>query len=124
MIDDLHDRLVSSDPLTTEPLPPSPDLQRMRRTILAEATRATSPPASWRQPAWIAAAIALVAIVAGVLLPVRAPGGAPPPSFDDDGVAARASLDAAPRRQLQFVTAGGTRIIWILNEELDEWNDR
>ena len=105
------------------------EAQSMRRVVLAavvDDARERAAASRWmRRPALVAAtivAIISVGVVMGLRLdlvnrsqqpsttplanqapPIEATGAATPPS----------------NRQLQFMTAGGTRIIWVFNSELD-----
>jgi len=103
------------------------EVQAMRRVVVAAARdvapeRATSP---WmRRPVLVAATIVAV-IAVGVATGLRldltnressATQLVPEAAPVDTASAADAT---APNRQLQFVTAGGTRIIWVFNSDLD-----
>lgn len=102
------------------------EAQAMRRVVLAAVTdalpgRAASP---WmRRPVLIAAtivAVISVGIVTGLRLDLTnrqpdtrlVPESAPIDSTNTASV-------TTPSRQLQFVTAGGTRVIWVFNSDLD-----
>jgi hypothetical protein len=67
-----------------------------------------------------AAGIAAVALVAG-LRPDLANRGehvsAPAPQAGSVNLANRTDVDE-PNRQLQFLTPGGTRVIWVFNQQL------
>jgi len=93
----------------------SADAQAIRRAMIAAVPAATARPI-WRRPVPMAAAAALIASVSGVVghrLATR-PAVEPPitvlevPVADSD----------AERRQLQFSTPGGTRIIWVFDDNL------
>ena len=106
-----------------DPLPPGEELcgsasRRMRRAILAE-TR--------REPRWIwqtaVAAAALTATIAGAHLwsLVSGSGGGPGPAhprasrtLPDTRVAVADPVAEPGDRQIQFITRGGTRVIWLL----------
>lgn len=98
----------------------------MRAAILAEITRETSLAAaySWMRPIALAATVAgviAIGIVAGLRtdestvlergVPAAVAGSRP----------GDAQVPAVPgsNRQLQFLTPGGTRIIWVFNSDLD-----
>ena len=108
--------LRDGDPLTSEP-PRSPsDVQRMRRGVLAGASSRPAP--WWPQPILVAATIALT-LAAGVAIGRRLP---PPrePTVRDGRAGGQAPALVSPepaRRQLQFATPGGTRIIWVFNSD-------
>lgn len=84
----------------------------MRRQILNATRRPDVARTPWQQPLGIAAMLALT-IAAGVVAGQRltAPGGAP--------VESAAVVPAEGRRQFQFVTPGGTRIIWVFDPEFN-----
>lgn len=105
----------------------SEEARSMRRTVVAAASgarRLSSAAARARRSILIATAagIAGVALVAGLRPDLTNRG-------DDANVNAQAvqagSVDLAnrpnldqPHRQLQFLTPGGTRIIWVFNQQL------
>lgn len=110
---DIGQLLREADPLAHERGVLPDDAQAMRRAIVAAAEQKPTI-AWWPRPMVVAATIA-VTLVAGVAvgrwLPSRDTaaarrGTAPPPSA--------ASHD---RRQLQFATPGGTRVIWVFNPD-------
>lgn len=111
---ELRTRLQQADPLAHEPAPSSSDIDTMRRVVLA----AMSTPPWWPRPALVAATIA-VTLVASVALGRRLP--ATRPGAPNRGAAAGPAQGAPPatptRRQLQFATPGGTRIIWVFNSD-------
>jgi hypothetical protein len=82
----------------------------MRRRILNATVRADVVRTPWQQPLALAAMVALT-IAAGVFAGLRfsaaeAPADAP-----------AAASPAEGRRQFQFSTPGGTRIIWVFDPE-------
>lgn len=88
----------------------SPDADRMRRIVVAAASEGAPARLPWHRPLAMAAVVLLM-IGSGLVIGQRADWrDVPPPSaFRDDG----------ERRQLQFATPGGTRIIWVFNSEFD-----
>jgi hypothetical protein len=104
------------------------EAQAMRRTIVAAIGddapgRAAS---MWtRRPVLVAAAIvALISV--GIATQVRLGLTNRPEHSTTELMPETAAIDATnmanvttPSRQLQFVTAGGTRIIWVFNSDLD-----
>ena len=91
------------------------DAQAIRRAMLAAIPAATARPV-WRRPVPLAAAAALIAGVSGIVgdrlltRPAVEPlaGSLEAPLAEGD----------AERRQLQFATPGGTRIIWVFDDNL------
>jgi hypothetical protein len=91
------------------------DAQAIRRAMLAAIPAATVRPI-WRRPVPLAAAAALIASVSGVVGHRLATRVDVEPAIE--------SLEAplveshAEPRQLQFATPGGTRIIWVFDDNL------
>jgi hypothetical protein len=102
------------------------EAQAMRRIVVA-AVRDDAPvraASMWmRRPVVVAAAIVAVisvGIVTGLRMDLmnREPTTHLGPEAAAIDTATTANVET-PSRQLQFVTAGGTRIIWVFNSELD-----
>jgi hypothetical protein len=100
------------------------EAESIRRAVLAVASTAAPEPRvwPWMRPMMVAATVTAV-IVAGVVAGHRFDVSTPPASpavqggatsVDDQTVPA-----TVPNRQLQFLTPGGTRIIWVFNSEFD-----
>jgi hypothetical protein len=102
--------LREGDPAADAQLP-APDAQRMRRVVVAAAREPRPLPFSWYQPLAMAALVVIM-IGLGALVGQRAEWEATRPT-------AAGMHEGAERRQLQFVTPGGTRIIWTFNSEFD-----
>lgn len=107
----LADLMREGDPLTRDPGLSEAEASAIRRRVVSEAAGQPARRVAWRGAFAIAAAIALV--IAGVT------GGRrlPPPSVASGGAAVADSARPAERRQLQFATPGGTRIIWTFDSE-------
>ena len=107
--------LRDGDPLADTPALPPDEAQRIRRAILAAAG---SPAPTWRpRPILIAATVAAT-LAGGVLMGRRLP--------HDEGVFGRPAAGGdlqpvvePPRRQVQFDTPGGTRIIWVIDPDFE-----
>ena len=114
---DLNAVLRDADPLSHEPGLSAADAAAIRRAVVAAADRVDSSAAAWPRPLFVAATIAAT-VIAGVgigsLVPHRA---AQPESRRAASTQASAPSDA--RRQLQFATPGGTRIIWVFDPEFN-----
>ena len=103
------------------------EAQAMRRVVLAAISNDAPHRESsfWmRRPVLVAATIVAV-ISVGIATGLRLDLTNRPPSVTQLAPEA-APIDtsntatvATPSRQLQFVTAGGTRIIWVFNSDLD-----
>ena len=117
-MDDLQARLRDADPLRTEGGLSVDDADAMRRRMIEAIERQPAVNVFWPRPMLLAATVALT-LVAGVIIGRRLP---PPettlrPSMS--GAPAIASTAAVDRRQLQFATPGGTRIIWVFDQEFN-----
>ena len=103
--------LKAGDPLGGERRLDDDDARAMRRAMMAE--RRTTSDAAWPQPIVLAAAIAIT-LAAGIAVGHRLPparGSAVP-------AAAHQATEPGERRQLQFSTPGGTRIVWVFDSNL------
>ena len=103
---------------------PADEAESIRRAMLAIASTAAPEPKvwPWMRPMMVAATVTAV-IVAGVVashrFDVSAPPASPAVQGDAMNVDTPTAQAAVPNRQLQFLTPGGTRIIWVFNSELD-----
>ena len=109
---DIRSLLTEADPLRAEPTLSEDDASRMRRVVVSAASVREPRRLFWPRAIAVAALVVLM-VAAGTLggrrsaplEPHDASGGAEtPPSIDE-------------RRQLQFATPGGTRIIWTLDPQ-------
>jgi hypothetical protein len=107
----LRTRLSEGDPAAGAELS-SRDVQEMRRLIVAAAERPEATALGLLQPLAVAALIVLM-IGAGVI------GGRRVSEREHRFVPAAVEVPAreSERRQLQFSTPGGTRIIWVFDSE-------
>jgi len=100
------------------------EAESIRRAVLAAASTPAPEPKGWpwMRPMMVAATVTAV-IVAGVVAGRRFDVSTPPASPAIQVGAANADAQtvqaALPNRQLQFLTPGGTRIIWVFNSEFD-----
>lgn len=106
---DIKHLLEDDDPLRAEPTLARGDVDAMRRRVVA--TRATAGSRAWTWTATLATALILV-ITTAVAITWPAPSSTPGVAVQTPGVDAR-------RRQLQFATPGGTRVIWMFNDAFD-----
>lgn len=100
------------------------DAESIRRAMLAAAARSTPKTEgwSWMRPTVVAAAVvAMVAvgIVAERRLDVSVPAEKSAVLPGESNPEPLTADSPAPNRQLQFLTPGGTRIIWVFNSEFD-----
>jgi len=115
---DVGKLLRLGDPVAREEGLSAADTIRMRRLIVDAAGQSpTQLPGWWPKPVLVAATVA-VTLTAGVVV------GRWLPRRDDAIGVARVtpspSVSAArERRQLQFATPGGTRIIWVFDSDFN-----
>jgi hypothetical protein len=108
---DLNTLWRDGDPAASDKGLSPAQAEHMRRQILSAARQPDVLRTPWQQPLAVAAVIALT-VAAGIIAGQRFPrdGEAPlspgPEASSEDG-----------RRQLQFSTPGGTRIIWVFDPE-------
>ena len=105
--------LRDGDPLADEPGLSAGDVEAMRRAVVA-AARERGAFALWPQPLTIAATIALTLTAGAIVGRLMPPGGSsrsPHPSI----AAPSDRSQPGERRQLQFATPGGTRVIWVFD---------
>jgi hypothetical protein len=109
---DVRSLLDEADPIRREPELPDGDATRMRSVIVSAARQPARPSPFWSGALALAAA-AVLAVVAGTIgerrLPTRQVSSEIEPAI--------APSANGERRQLQFSTPGGTRIIWTLDPE-------
>ena len=114
---DLKTLLTDGDPVRKEGELSPADASRMRRLIVAAAPEPSVARTPWQRPFAIAAIGALVAVV-GAIAGHRRTVDLPATQATEPLAAIGGSSIADERRQLQFATPGGTRIIWIFDQNL------
>ena len=119
-MDDLMRALREADPVAHEPGLSADEADRIRRGIVAAAGRQPSAAPGWPRPRMVVATIALT-VFAGVVVGTRFPRSRPQggPHRAAAAVSTNTPASAAARRQLQFATPGGTRIIWVFDPEFN-----
>jgi hypothetical protein len=112
-MNDLGARLRAEDPLIGDPGLTAFEVERMRMQLLSAASlqRRTL---SGRVIALTAAAA--LAIVAGIFIVARNPRA---PLAAEPATAIPDAGSGIAVRQLQFLTPGGTRVIWTFNPDFD-----
>jgi hypothetical protein len=105
----LGKQLRDGDPLADAPALPPLDLQRIRRVVIAEATR---PAALWSPRPLMVGVTVAATLAAGVVIGQRLPRQGPLR-------AGSVERGGDVRRQVQFDTPGGTRIIWVIDPDFD-----
>lgn len=108
-MNDLRTLLEAADPVRDEPSLPAMDARAIRRRLLAAAE--TPPLVSFPSALPVAALIALT-IVGGMAAGRRITDRTPPRGVAE---AAVSTPGQGERRQVQFATPGGTRIIWTID---------
>jgi hypothetical protein len=103
--------LRDADPLRATDGSATLDAEAMRRTVVAAAATSTSPESDWLRSALALAATVAVMLTVGTWTGTRL--------GDPRGDVPRTSPAPGEVRQIQFATPGGTRIIWILNPDLN-----
>jgi hypothetical protein len=113
---DLKKLLAHGDPLRDEGDLSAADAHRMRRIVVSAALAAAPARTPWLRPLALAAAGALLVVVGTVTghRPEAPPLAAPAA----DPISTIGGSSGDDRRQLQFSTPGGTRIIWIFDQNL------
>jgi hypothetical protein len=120
VMNDVGRLLRDADPLAREEGLSRVTTADMRRAIVTAARDASRPAVWWPRPLVVAATVA-VTLSAGVII------GRALPLRDSRAVSARpessssaaAAVANAKRRQLQFATPGGTRIIWVFDPDFN-----
>lgn len=107
--------LREGDPVEREPALTPDDVERMRRTVLASAVSAR--PRDWTMRVALAAALSLLVGVGAWLGHATTRQRTVPqlPAGPDRTAAAQGDS----KRQVQFATPGGTRIIWVFDSNFD-----
>ena len=114
---DLGDLLREADPVTRERPLPTDEINRMRRAVVAAAGGSSTTAVWWPAPILVAATVA-VTLVAGVVAGRWLPSH--DAAIDGHRGGAPSAAPAAPeRRQLQFASPGGTRIIWVFDPDFN-----
>jgi hypothetical protein len=117
MKNDLRELLKEGDPVVHEPAMAPDEMEWMRHLVVA--AEGEKPSASWTMRVAYASAFAVVIGVsawlnyettsrdAAVAADARSPGPSGP------------GLARTERRQLQFATPGGTRVIWVFDSKFE-----
>ena len=106
---DLHGLLTAADPIAERPELPPEDALAIRRAAVSAAA-AARPAGEFWPGAVPVAALVVITVAAGVAVARKLP-----PDRETPPTAA-ASVGQGTRQQVRFVTPGGTRVIWTLDE--------
>lgn len=112
---DINRLLKEADPLQHDDGLTSADAQSIRREMLGAIDDPVVTVPAWRRPMTIAAAAAVILGVSGIVGHRNSSIGI------DSRESTSALVDAGSSdtpRQLQFATPGGTRIIWIFDQNV------
>ncbi len=114
---DIRTLLQESDPLG-EPIAQhegltADDAQAIRHAVLVAARDAAAAVPLWRRPLAFAAVATALTVISGI---VGHRSGAS--TYDTPPVVADGAAGEVDCRQLQFATPGGTRIIWIFDNNV------
>jgi hypothetical protein len=99
------------------------DAESIRRAMLTAAAKATPERERglWMKPLLVAATVVVmvaVGVLAGRRFDLPVPPQNPPAQAESTADSPAAAI-SEPNRQLQFLTPGGTRIIWVFNSDFD-----
>lgn len=109
---DLTTVLREGDPAAGEAMSAA-EVNAIRRRVLNALRQPDGLSFDWQRPLAVAAAVALT-LGAGI-----AAGRRMPPADAMSVAGERVPVEGNGRRQLQFATPGGTRIIWVFDPEFD-----
>ena len=116
------DRLLEADRELVREMSPG-EVQRLRRTIVAEAAVAARSGRRLSLPFVLTAGSLTAAAAALVLSTLTAlPVATAPPAGDvatAGEIGPETAQEGSARQQLQFATPGGTRIIWVFDAEFE-----
>jgi len=113
---DLTRLLKDADPVRQDGQLGTDQAQRIRRTVLAALPEQSPVRTPWHRP-FALAAVALLVLALGTMAGHRAlTRSVPVPPAAD--LAVVDGQGGGERRQLQFATPGGTRVIWIFDDNL------
>jgi hypothetical protein len=108
----LGKQLRDGDPLADAPSLLPREVQRIRQAVIVEVSR---PSAVWWPPPAVVAATVAATLAIGVAIG-RSLSHQTPVS---PGLVERTEGVEPARRQVQFATPGGTRIIWVIDPDFD-----
>jgi hypothetical protein len=115
-MNELRDWLKEGDPVANEPPLSEADVQRMRRAIADAGESRASSFSDWARGSWATATIVVAITIAVGMTRWFTPL---PDVRNGDAGATSTSEPSQPaaRRQVQLIAPGGTRVIWIFNDE-------
>ncbi len=111
---DINRLLRDADPLRSEDSLSSGEAHLLRTAMLEAASAAPATVGSaWYRPLTLAAIVVVLIGLSGIMSDRSLKPGSEPRPSDPAQI-----IDSTERRQIQFATPGGTRIIWTLEPQL------
>ena len=107
----LADWIREGDPVARDPRLSEDESAALRRRVIHEAAGRTERRLRWREPLTLVGALALLMLAAVMTEHAR------PSAARTEAEALARPARSAERRQLQFATPGGTRIIWTFDPD-------
>jgi hypothetical protein len=114
-MNDVRRWLRDADPVAEEPALCVEDVQRIRRLVVSEVGR---PRPAWWPPPLVVAATVAATLTTGVIVGQQVLRERPA-RRQTETVGDWPSRVESPRRQVQFATPGGTRIVWVIDPDFD-----
>ena len=116
VVTNLGKQLRDGDPLADAPALPPEEVQRLRRTIVAASGK---PGPIWSPHPLMVGVTVAATLAAGVVIGQRLPRQAPLRAGSVEQPGGGEPDFGNARRQVQFDTPGGTRIIWVIDPDFD-----
>jgi hypothetical protein len=110
---DVKRDLIDGDPLEYEGGLAGGDAQSIRQRVLVEARNQPVISRAWWPGSIVVAGAVAVCLLLAISIGIRMDVGR------TSTPAAPVAVKEGPGRQMQFATAGGTRVIWTFHEELE-----
>jgi hypothetical protein len=115
-MNDVRDWLKAEDPVVSEPPLSAVDAQRMRRAVVSAGESYQPSFGDWARGSWAVATVFVALTIAVSVSRWSKPWEDLRPAND---APITAQPEAGVRRQLQLIAPGGTRVIWIFNDEFN-----
>jgi hypothetical protein len=117
-MNELRDWLRDGDPVVNEPPLSEADVQRMRRAVVDAGESHASTFSDWARGSWATATVVVALTIAVGMTRWFAP--LPNVRNGDTGATSTSEpSQPAARRQVQMIAPGGTRVIWIFNDDFN-----
>jgi hypothetical protein len=115
-MNELRDWLKDGDPVVNEPPLSEADVQRMRRAVADAGESHASSFSDWARGSWAAATV-VVALTIAVSMSRWSWPSNDVTRVNGDRLMPVAPPELGARRQVQLIAPGGTRVIWIFNDD-------